>query len=36
MPGTHRKPPNDKLLLAFLIFFALATGLLLVLGLRMK
>jgi hypothetical protein len=36
MPGTHRKPPSDKLPLAFLILFALVAAVLLVLALRMK
>jgi hypothetical protein len=36
MPGAHRKPPNDRLLLALPIFFAIVAAVLLFLALRMK
>jgi hypothetical protein len=36
MPGAHRKPPNDKLLIALLIFFAAVAGILLFLASRMR
>jgi hypothetical protein len=36
MPGAHRKPPSDKLLLTLLVFFAAVAGVLLFLAARMR
>jgi hypothetical protein len=36
MPGSHRKPPNGKLPLALLIFFAAVAAILLFLASRMR
>jgi hypothetical protein len=36
MPGAHRKPPNDKLLIALPVFFGIVAAILLILALRMK
>jgi hypothetical protein len=36
MPGAHRKPPNDRLLLTLFVFFAAVAGVLLFLASRMR